>query len=555
MDFEILKKRVLPFFIEYYGEEYQAIIEERLSKVVPLFYTSIDARERMMHLKQKCKKGELTLEFLEKNGIKVSDEIKKDLINGYTYQLSDIPEVASLLNKYFGSLTYEYGNAINVYNISRVALEDDYLLEKAVMALNNFGINCEKSYYNEWLKSEEALELFKEIDFELNIIKGLDRKYEEFNKKFSSLEIECVQASKIKEELRQKYLWDYLTAIRNYLSPRDQNLVDNRKKSYMLEVTNLVGDIGYNGLISSMGRESLRKIADENESSWIIEGIKEKQSIFRRKVKSYPSLANLTQDEIDNLIILKHEYDKKFTEEYLYKTSNLKVLEDQIKAMNLATDIDMNMETFETNLICISIGYSRDDKLIPFLVFSPEYCLSNYADVSFIHELNHAIELSLIDYKARISKTGWDIVDDKLSDNVRRPYELISEGINQLIAIDITKSMHNHGVFLFDNPKTAEEKGGTSYEEFAWLVAPMLEKYHDEVIASRIGSSMQPLLDIIGQEAFLKLNFLIKRFTELPYHKMLEDLRNNRNTELVAIRSDIINSAKEIYSKIASKKI
>ena len=66
---------------------------------------------------------------------------------------------------------------------------------------------------------------------------------------------------------------------------------------------------------------------------------------------------------------------------------------------------------------------------------------------------------------------------------------------------------------------------------------------------------MQPLLDIIGQEAFLKLNFLIKRFTELPYHKMLEDLRNNRNTELVAIRSDIINSAKEIYSKIASKKI
>lgn len=40
MDFEILKKRVLPFFIEYYGEEYQAIIEERLSKVVPLFYTS-----------------------------------------------------------------------------------------------------------------------------------------------------------------------------------------------------------------------------------------------------------------------------------------------------------------------------------------------------------------------------------------------------------------------------------------------------------------------------------------------------------------------------------
>ena len=118
MDFEILKKRVLPFFIEYYGEEYQAIIEERLSKVVPLFYTSIDARKNMMQLKQKCKKGELTLEFLERNGIKVSDEIKKDLISGYTYQLSDIPEVASLLNKYFGSLTYEYGNAINVYDIS-----------------------------------------------------------------------------------------------------------------------------------------------------------------------------------------------------------------------------------------------------------------------------------------------------------------------------------------------------------------------------------------------------------------------------------------------------
>lgn len=555
MDFEILKKRVLPFFIEYYGEEYQAIIEERLSKVVPLFYTSVDARERMMQLKQKCKKGELTLEFLEKNGIKVSNEVKKSLLEGYTYQLSDIPEVASLLNKYFGSLTYEYGNAINVYDISRVALDDENLLDKAVMALNNFGINCEKSYYNEWLKSEEALELFKEIDFELNIIKGLDRKYEEYNKKFSSLEIECMQASKIKEELRQKYLWDYLTEIRNYLSPRDQNLVDNRKKSYMLEVTNLVGDIGYNGLISSMGRESLKKIADENESSWIIEGIKEKQSIFKRIVKNYPSLANLTQDEIDNLIILKHEYDKKFKEEYLYKTSNLKGLEDQIKMMNLATDIDMNMETFETNLICISMGYSQDDKLIPFLVFSPEHCLPNYVDICFIHELNHAIELSLIDSKARISKTGWDIVDDKLNDNVRRPYELISEGINQLIAIDITKSMHNHGVFLFDNPKTAKEKGGTSYEEFAWLVAPMLEKYHDEVIASRIGSSMQPLLDIIGQETFLKLNFLIKRFTELPYHKMLEDLRNNRNTELVAIRSDIINSAKEIYSKIASKKI
>lgn len=555
MDFEILKKRVLPFFIEYYGEEYQAIIEERLSKVVPLFYTSIDARERMMRSEQKYKKGELTLEFLEKNGIKISNEVKKSLLEGYTYQLSDIPEVASLLNKYFGSLTYEYGNAINVYDISRVALEDDYLLEKAVMALNNFGINCEKSYYNEWLKSEEALKLFKEIDFELNIIKDLDRKYEEYNKNFSSLEIECMQASKIKEELRQKYLWDYLTEIRNYLSPRDQNLVDNRKKSYMLEVTNLVGDICYNGLISSMGCESLRKIADENESSWIKESLKEKQSIFRREVKSYPSLANLTQDEIDNLIILKHEYDKKFKEEYLYKTSNLKVLEDQIKMMNLVTDIDMNMETFETNLICISMGYSQDDKLIPFLVFSPEHCLPNYVDVSFIHELNHAIELSLIDSKARISKTGWDIVDDKLNDNVRRPYELISEGINQLIAIDITKSMHNHGVFLFDNPKTAKEKGGTSYEEFAWLVAPMLEKYHDEVIASRIGSSMQPLLDIIGQETFLKLNFLIKRFTELPYHKMLEDLRNNRNTELVAIRSDIINSAKEIYSKIASKKI
>lgn len=70
----------------------------------------------------------------------------------------------------------------------------------------------------------------------------------------------------------------------------------------------------------------------------------------------------------------------------------------------------------------------------------------------FIHELVHAIEK-------------------------RNSPNIINEVVTQKAAINITRRLHDNGIFLFDNPIDYQIEGTTKYEALFPIIEPILTNY------------------------------------------------------------------------------
>lgn len=129
---------------------------------------------------------------------------------------------------------------------------------------------------------------------------------------------------------------------------------------------------------------------------------------------------------------------------------------------------------------------------IALLLFSVHNGLPEYIDVTLIHEINHAVELSLIDYSngKEMYKCGFEYL---LDDDSKRNYEQFSEVINQIIAIEITEAMHNDNIYLFDDPKTSKTRGGTSYEHQSQFIQTFWQRFRKDIMYARVNNNMDSL--------------------------------------------------------------
>jgi len=167
-----------------------------------------------------------------------------------------------------------------------------------------------------------------------------------------------------------------------------------------------------------------------------------------------------------------------------------------------------------------------------------------------IHEINHAMELSLISYEddSPVYKCGFETLTD--DDDEMRPYEQTSEVVNQLIAMEIATKMHESGVYLFNTPENAKIKGGTSYEQQRIFIEKFWITFKKTIMKSRVLNNLNELFEIVGKENFDRINSIVTKYRKLPYYQMMDDIINKRTTSLTIRRQELFNEANKICDEM-----
>lgn len=577
IDFEQIKLAVLPYFIQIYGEEYKDIIVDRLNKIEPIFYSDLDSNAHVMHNMQSQKRAELTIKFLEDNGIYLSEELKeKAITTGNTYGIKNNVEAKKLLDICFSRVGYDDYPDLKIKKVKQVPLDNEYLIRTNVEFFEKLGCNVNEQNYNDWILSDEATKIFEKIKDLLLKINKLDAEYHEFDRQFADFKKTLDRGIEIKRSLEEKYMLEFLGTIKQHMNKHDIELLENylnsSEKDYYsfkrnMSILKIVGDSLYDdSILNAFSSKSDEKLSDPEIPNYM------KQSINSDRIKYYKEMnmyngeikeeeflksnvalfKRMPQNLADEILAKKENYRNLCEEKYVEETSSYKENMEDIQKMGFETESSFNAEIIKNGIKCINPNVrivNGKPESVALLLFSVQNCPYEYIDVTLIHEINHAIELSLVDYSNDnvICKTGFEYLSECHS---KRFYTQFSEIINQIIAMEVTEAMHKDGVYLFDNPKTSKIKGATSYENQIQFVQGFWEHFRKDIMYARINNNMDSLFATIGRENFEELNNIINENVLLPRGILMNDLINNRTTELTMKYDALMKRAITVQNKM-----
>lgn len=153
-------------------------------------------------------------------------------------------------------------------------------------------------------------------------------------------------------------------------------------------------------------------------------------------------------------------------------------------------------------------------------------------------------------------------IEEKFKNALYIPYRDIDTQkmiINELLAQSVSKVMVENNIGVFTSPDKAKYMGGTSYENYRFLVQDFFEEYYETIIICRKKGDMTSLFQKVGQENFDKLNDLINLFNQrfpsvsfLSVRISLYEKKDNEDTrdyyKFVDERNEILESMRE-YSR------
>ena len=610
-------------FIEYYGEEYRQEIEEKFSKAKFIGYQSIEGLESTIRDFSIIKTSELIQAIIAKHNL---DYTEKDLTGGCSFEHKDIQPLNKLLDilennelgpegrleksmleclevakHYYPEMTIE-----DMRNISKTGIIPEQYQEfpswvKNRILYDTVSENVEARHRNRYISCQDLLELislditednFQEILKRPEFTKYLDLKedyqnaYKEYQESLKLIEnylIEVEEYKKLKQDLNEKYLsqfifknldilsWENRTKVIDYLK---NNTGDYKVKNY---IDNIFG-MTLNAVIGieSFSSESEKMLNDSSTEEWKISRIK------RNRVSFFNSngihLGFNYEDYLDNEEVKKiwpstERIDELLKHRKIYKElcdkdlyDNTERYQETIKEID---DLDLLDKSIRVDKIIYEQGGtfvlpnakkvngSYDEFSI--LAINFNNIMSNHIDHNIVHELNHLLEVHI---NSVVGNTydgvcGWDVFSEEDNDDyedTKRSYELFNEIINELIAQEISAIMHRDNTYVFDDPEDSSYIGVTSYEHTAFLVRTFFEEYKDLIIKSRNNGNISIILDAVGKENFEELNGLFKIYEkEFPESKMFRlsvDLNNNEDTELTRIFYDLVDKRDKILEKM-----
>lgn len=555
-DFNELKAKILPSFIKYYGIEYAQLIIDRLNKIEPIFYETINEKKIEISELRTKKKIELTLELLKNFGFDVKDEDKNKMFNKNSFKpLEQYPDILNFLNICFNENGY---NEFEFSSIRKFKMNDNYF---NYSIFKKFRYDFEYDRYDEFLKSQVGIEAYNNILRILSCIDNLDLEYQKFQEQYKDIDDE-INNIKIKSgELTNKRTLEFYEEIINFLNEKDKKLIEDYKNGSIesfnfllnkLDIFELVGNLNYEkGYLEAFLNENTYKQIEYYKFIGVYNGAPVNEFLESEIALKYkPDIK-----KIKEIYSIKEKYVKQNKEESFIMESSYNKNINQINDLYLLTKPTEKTKILEKmmrqvmfiNPNVIKTENGLDTKSI--LFFSPSLAIEKYVDVSLIHEINHVIELSLLDYNEgkAIYKSGFSILND-FDDSIS--YELFNEYINQRIAIEITEEMHNDNVYLFDNSNLSRTRGSTSYEQVSEVADYFFETFKDVILKSRLENNLNSLFEIISEEKFNQLNNIILEFNNIPYHQLSSDLRANKTTELTTKREELIRESVEIVNQM-----
>ena len=226
---------------------------------------------------------------------------------------------------------------------------------------------------------------------------------------------------------------------------------------------------------------------------------------------------------VETLYAIKKECDKERDMEFFLNTGNYEACKRNILAQGIKVQDNFSKEFVENGVTCIVPNVRQDDngnyQLFNIVHLPLVKILQEYKDVQIVHELLHTVESSMkqLSKDEIYFKFGFDeavepichneeelIVDDRQSNpnEPKRSYEIFSENLHQQLAIEVTRRLHEKGIYLYGDQKLAKETGSTSYEHYNVITANFQKVYREEIIDGMMSPTRDGITEIVGTENF-----------------------------------------------------
>lgn len=514
------------------------------------------------------------------------NDIKKYLNELTKEEYLKIIETKVLPEKY-QNIPYWLKNNIQ-YTTNLQNIEENYeksfnkassLIRKIIprCTLDNFDINNE-----EIEKLDKVIEKYKETL----------KEYENFEKENIEYFNEMQVNKDLEMSLREKYYKEFLKENIDLIKEDDRQGVieylNDSKKSYLMNysVRRLLGSSIQSESILESFYEEQEDILNNEETSTFI-----KNNIIENRIKYFNNIGinlgnnyNLylenedvksnwpTKERLEKFRATKNKLINNFMKEYYLNTVSHKRLRQVVDSKNLLNKddgLDQTMYNSSLGKTCVATNLKEIDGKLEAapLVMISFGGFDGALDHDIIHELNHLYELSLesvINNKA-VYLCGWDICEDDIVGEVndyiditkeepKRSYELFNEIINEVIAQEIEEKMHEKGIHILDSSRNSKVKGNTSYEASFFIIKDFYKEFRDEIIKSRSNGNIKEILDVVGEKNFNDLNDLFDIYFEnlsgLKKMQLLDDIKNNRTTNLTIKYYEIVDKSKEIMERM-----
>ena len=422
--------------------------------------------------------------------------------------------------------------------------------------------------------------------------------YTPFSKDFLEYEEELKKQKKIERQIKDKYyyelIFENLDLIPDNKKEGLEEYRNNIEKNYYLsrEIKEILGySIENDSLLKAFSNESDEILLSKESSKWKVDSIKEDRIKFfniwginlgnnyesyleneevkriwptKERIEKYEDLKRRINNDCKNEIFINSSFYKKTIKEI-----------EQRDLLNKDDSFDANLYSSSNNTF-LSPNFTKDEngyKESSFIIINMDMYKDFYRDHFIVHELNHLLELSLSFATSNYYKTtcGWDIqstiaeeerktkVDIRNNNSSKRNYELFNEIINEIIAGEISKTMKDNNLGVFEDPKEAKYRFGTSYEHTRFLVEEFYNEFKDDIIKSRSNGNIDHILDIVGKDNFEELNNLFYIFFEnysgFKIYNALNDIRNNKQTENTKVYYELMDRKNEILERMRKNRL
>lgn len=512
------------------------------------------------------------------------------------------------IKKYLNELTKEeYLKIIETKELPEKYQNIPYWLKNNIQYTTNLQ-NIEENYEKSFNKASSlirkiiprcTLDNFDNNNEEIEKLDKVIEKYKETLKEYENFEKENIeyfnemQVNKdLEMSLREKYYKEFLKENIDLIKEEDRQGVieylNDSKKSYLMNysVRRLLGSSIQSESILESFYEEQEDILNNEETSTFI-----KNNIIENRIKYFNNIGinlgnnyNLylenedvksnwpTKERLEKFRATKNKLINNFMKEYYLNTVSHKRLRQVVDSKNLLNKddgLDQTMYNSSLGKTCVATNLKEIDGKLEAapLVMISFGGFDGALDHDIIHELNHLYELSLesvINNKA-VYLCGWDICEDDIVGEVndyiditkeepKRSYELFNEIINEVIAQEIEEKMHEKEIHILDSSRNSKVKGNTSYEASFFIIKDFYKEFRDEIIKSRSNGNIKEILDVVGEKNFNDLNDLFDIYFEnlsgLKKMQLLDDIKNNRTTNLTIKYYEIVDKSKEIMERM-----
>lgn len=593
IEFDKIRGLIEPFIVEFEGEDKKEEISKRLDRVVLNNYFNLKDIQRFIQNSKSKKRRALSLDFLEllEEGVSFSEEDKNRMIYDESYYKEKISfEQSHLLKELFDSIdcTFVAENFSPIYSLFEAEENGEELSEyrlselkrRTCKVLNALGLEIDTDNYEEVLARESSKETILKARSIKEIALNLRDEYILFVSQFQEEEQYFKECQNIHDELHLREIKSFYRDIIPYVDKQMQDNIRaalnediNSSLSFLSSVDKdrlyLSFTLSSPGKIEAFSGENMEKVKENN--SYLVKSILQKQEqyfeVFKRRNPGV-ELTPPSVDMVEKIESIRNKHVKKVEDEYFLRTSSYENSRNLIEGLDLKVNDEFNIESMKNNVICCSPSYrgclGEITEQPVCLINMPLYNLSSgYIDSYLLHEILHAVELTSrkVDEDTYDFKSGFDflveIVDDKkdeaINEEEKRATELFSENIHQRNTIEIVTRMHENGVYLFDNPYTAKERGGTSYEQLNFVTQQFYSQFKKQISEARFESSMDSLFDQVGEENFYKLNDVVNEYSKIPYYTMCQDLAEGNRSEYVIKRERLFEESKQIVDDMKKR--